>query len=455
MTDGMRILLVDDEQSQRTILGGYLRKNGHTVCEASSATDAIKRVGAEPVDVVLSDLKMPGKSGLDLLKEVKRLAPETTVVIMTAFGTIEGAVHAMKEGAYDFLSKPIDLDQLDLLLARVKERRALLSENRILKEQLSERYSFVGVVSQSDAMQEVLNTAARVADSRASILIRGESGTGKELIARAIHFASPRKEKAFIAVNCAALNENLLESELFGHERGAFTGADRLKQGRFELADGGTLFLDEVGDLPLATQVKLLRVLQEQEFERVGGTETHRVDVRILAATNKNLEEMIRVGSFREDLFYRLNVVTIDIPPLRSRREDIAPLLEHFLALYSREQKRSQLAFSREAWSLLLRYDYPGNVRELDNIVHRAVILSRGEIIASGELPLVVRGLASEDVSAKRGQRETLPKRVEKLEQELVFEALRKAGGNQSRAAKDLGISERNLRYRLSKWKVK
>jgi DNA-binding NtrC family response regulator len=455
MTDGMRILLVDDEQSQRTILGGYLRKKGHIVCEASSATEAIKRVGAEPVDVVLSDLKMPGKSGLDLLKEVKGLAPETTVVIMTAFGTIEGAVHAMKEGAYDFLSKPIDLEQLDLLLARVKERRALLSENRILKEQLSERYSFVGVVSQSGAMQEVLNTAARVADSRASILIRGESGTGKELIARAIHFASPRKEKAFIAVNCAALNENLLESELFGHERGAFTGADRLKQGRFELADGGTLFLDEVGDLPLATQVKLLRVLQEQQFERVGGTETHRVDVRILAATNKNLEEMIRAGSFREDLFYRLNVVTIDIPPLRSRREDIAPLLEHFLALYSREQKRSQLAFSREGWSLLLRYDYPGNVRELDNIVHRAVILSRGEIIASTGLPLVVRGLASEDVSAKGGERETLPKRVEKLEQELVFEALRKAGGNQSRAAKDLGISERNLRYRLSKWKVK
>jgi DNA-binding NtrC family response regulator len=455
MTDGMSILLVDDEQSQRTILGGYLRKNGHTVCEASSATDAIKRVGAEAVDVVLSDLKMPGKSGLDLLKEVKRLSPETTVVIMTAFGTIEGAVQAMKEGAYDFLSKPIDLEQLDLLLGRIRERRALLSENRILKEQLSERYSFVGVVSQSGSMQEVLNTAARVADSRASILIRGESGTGKELIARAIHFASPRKEKPFVAVNCAALNENLLESELFGHERGAFTGADRLKQGRFELADGGTLFLDEVGDLPLATQVKLLRVLQEQEFERVGGTETHRVDVRILAATNKNLEEMIRAGSFREDLFYRLNVVTIDIPPLRSRREDIAPLLEHFLALYSREQRRSQLAFSREAWNLLLRYDYPGNVRELDNIVHRAVILSRGEIIASGELPLVLRGLASEDVSATRGEGETLPKRVEKLEQELVFEALRKAGGNQSRAAKDLGISERNLRYRLSKWKVR
>jgi transcriptional regulator with GAF, ATPase, and Fis domain len=303
-------------------------------------------------------------------------------------------------------------------------------------------------------MQEVLNTVALVAQSKASVLIRGESGTGKELIARAIHFASPRKQNTFIAVNCAALNENLLESELFGHERGAFTGADRQRQGRFELADGGTLFLDEIGDLPPATQVKLLRVLQEQEFERVGGTDTHHVDVRILAATNRNLEELIRSGGFREDLFYRLNVVTIEIPPLRVRREDIGPLLEHFLAAYANEQKRKRISFSKEAWSLLLRYDYPGNVRELENIVQRAVILSRGDVITTGALPLVVRGLPEEDLSRRETASLSLPERVEKLEQELVFDALRRANGNQSRAAKELGISERNLRYRLGKWKA-
>jgi DNA-binding NtrC family response regulator len=450
----MTILLVDDEQSQRNILGGYLRKKNHLVCEASSVAEAITVAGTTPVEVVLTDLRMPGKTGIDLIKELKQSAPDASVVVMTAFGTIEGAVEAMREGAYDFLSKPIDLEQLDIILRRIAERHALLSENRILKEQLSERYSLEGVVSQSGTMQEVLNTAARVAGSKASILVRGESGTGKELIARAIHYASPRKDGTFIAVNCAALNDNLLESELFGHEKGAFTGADRARQGRFELADGGTLFLDEVGDLPLPTQVKLLRVLQQQEFERVGGTETHHVDVRIIAATNRNLEERIRSGDFREDLFYRLNVVTIDIPPLRSRREDIAPLLEHFLGVYSREQKRKRLAFSREAWSHLLRYNYPGNVRELDNIVQRAVILSRGETITTDELPLVVRGLPQEDSSAKQDVGLSLTDRVTKLEQDLVFEALRKADGNQSRAAKELGISERNLRYRLGKWKA-
>jgi DNA-binding NtrC family response regulator len=323
MSQGMTVLVVDDEQTQRTILSGYLGKRGHTVMEAGSAAEAIKRVSTSPVDVVLTDLKMPGMTGIELLKELRQRAPDATVVIMTAFGTIEGAVEAMRAGAYDFLSKPIDLEQLDLLLQRIQERRALISENRILKQQLTARYALEGVVSQSGAMQEVLNTVARVAQSKASVLIRGESGTGKELIARAIHFAGPRKQNAFIAVNCAALNENLLESELFGHERGAFTGADRQRQGRFELADGGTLFLDEIGDLPAATQVKLLRVLQTQEFERVGGSEAHRVDVRILAATNRNLEDLLRSGTFREDLFYRLNVVTIDIPPLRSRREDI------------------------------------------------------------------------------------------------------------------------------------
>jgi two-component system NtrC family response regulator len=293
-----------------------------------------------------------------------------------------------------------------------------------------------------------------VAQSKASILIRGESGTGKELLARAVHYSSPRKEKPFIAVNCAALNENLLESELFGHERGAFTGAERQRKGRFELAHTGSIFLDEIGDIPPATQVRLLRVLQEQTFERVGGSEPIVVDVRVIAATNRNLEEMIRRGSFREDLFYRLNVVTIEIPPLRLRRDDIAPTIEHLATRYAKEHRKRKIAFSKEAWETLLRYDYPGNVRELENIVQRAVILARGDTITLAELPGAVRGLVSEGSATTSEGRKSLPGEVERLEKELIFEALRVHGGNQSKAARALGISERNLRYRLGKWGV-
>jgi two-component system NtrC family response regulator len=304
-------------------------------------------------------------------------------------------------------------------------------------------------------METVLNTAARVAESKASALIRGESGTGKELIARAIHFNSPRKEKPFVAVNGAALNENLMESELFGHEKGAFTGADKQRRGRFELADGGTLFLDEIGDIPLQTQVKLLRVLQEQQFERVGGSETIQVDVRVIAATSRNLEEAIKNGSFREDLFYRLNVVSLDIPPLRNRRQDIPSLLEHFLTVYAKENRRKKLSFSKEAWELLIRYEYPGNVRELQNIVQRAVILSRRDTITTNELPFVLKKQPNESNIPSKNSTQTLPEQVDQLEKELIFDALRIHQGNQSKAAKQLGISERNLRYRLKKWGVK
>jgi two-component system NtrC family response regulator len=371
---------------------------------------------------------------------------------MTAFGTIEGAVDAMRAGAYDYLTKPIDLEELDLLIGRIAERRRLISETRALKEQLAEKFSFHGIVSESGAMEEVLNIAGRVAQSKASILIRGESGTGKELLARAIHFSSPRKDRPFIAVNCAALNENLLESELFGHERGAFTGAERQRKGRFELADTGTLFLDEIGDLPAATQVKLLRVLQEEAFERVGGSDIIRVDVRLIAATNRNLEDLIKQGIFREDLFYRLNVVSLEIPPLRVRRDDIAPSLEHFAALYAKEQRKKKVSFTKDAWNALLRYDYPGNVRELENIVQRAVILARGDTITLAELPQVVKGLKAEEALPTPDMPRDLPGEIEKLEKDLIFESLRIHGGNQSKAARDLGISERNLRYRLKKW---
>ncbi|MBM4159981.1 MAG: sigma-54-dependent Fis family transcriptional regulator [Ignavibacteria bacterium] len=447
------ILIVDDEPIQRGILAGYLKKHGHAVYEAGSASQAIETLKNRAMDIVLTDYKMPDRTGFDLLKETHALNPEITVVLLTAFGTIEGAVAAMREGAYDYLTKPIDLEELDLLIQRIKERGRLISENRLLKEQLAERFSFAGIISQSAAMEATLNTAGRVALSKAPILIRGESGTGKELVAKAIHFASARKEKPFVAVNCAALNENILESELFGHEKGAFTGADRQRQGRFEAADGGTLFLDEIGDIPLSTQVRLLRVLQEQQFERVGGTETLSVDVRVIAATHKDLESMIRLGSFREDLFYRLNVVAIDLPPLRNRREDIPPLLEHFLQRYAHENKRKKTAFSREAWELLLRYDFPGNVRELQNIVQRAVILSRGETITTNDLPAIVKERKGEKELAALQKPTSLPERVEQLEKELVLEALRRSSGNQSQAAAELGISERNLRYRLKKWK--
>jgi two-component system NtrC family response regulator len=449
------ILIVDDEAPQREILAGYLKKKQHRIFQANSVTEALHLLAKNSIDILLTDLKMPDRTGLDLLKDVKAHTPEVVVVLMTAYGSIEGAVDAMKEGAYDYLNKPIDLDELDLLIQRIQERAELLSENRLLKEQLAERNSFEEIVSQSPEMETVLNTAARVAESKASVLIRGESGTGKELIAHAIHFRSPRKEKPFVIVNCAALNANLLESELFGHEKGAFTGAERQHRGRFETAHRGTLFLDEIGDIPLAAQIKLLRVLQEQKFERVGGSQTLEVDVRIITATNRNLEESIINGSFREDLFYRLNVITLEIPPLRNRRQDIPTLLEHFLNLYTKENRRKKLSFSKEAWDLLIRYEYPGNVRELQNIIQRAVILSRRDTITTNELPLVLKKQPDESTISSKNSTQTLPEKVNHLEKELVFDALQIHQGNQSKAAKQLGISERNLRYRLKKWGVK
>lgn len=447
------ILVVDDEPMQRDVLTGYLRKRRYTVAQAASAAEASAFLAKEHVDLVLTDMNMPGRTGHELLVSVRAAHPETDVVVMTAFGTIEHAVAAMRAGAYDFISKPIDLDTLDLLLGRLQERRVLVSENKVLREQLAERFSFDGIISQSAGMQQVLQTAARVAATRAPVLVRGESGTGKELIARAVHFASDRKNAPFISVNCAALNENLLESELFGHEKGAFTGAEKQRRGRFELADGGTLFLDEIGDISPATQVRLLRVLQEQTFERVGGSETLRVDVRVIAATHKNLESAIAEGKFREDLFYRLNVVAVDIPPLRERRDDIQILLDHFLRRFAGEYKRKHLAFSKEAWELLVRYDYPGNVRELENIVQRSVILSRGEIIAVEDLPAALRTAPREPL--RETDSGSFDEQVEKLEQQLIFDALRISGNNQSKAAEKIGISERTLRYKLKKWGVK
>jgi two-component system NtrC family response regulator len=397
---------------------------------------------------------MPGMDGIQLLREVRGLQPEAVVVLMTAYGTVGTAVAAMKEGAYDYLTKPIDLDELLLLIQRVEREVVLGQENRHLKEQLREKFKVDFIVSASRQMEEALNLVGRVSQSSATILILGESGTGKELIARAIHYSSPRADKPFVKVNCAALPENLLESELFGHEKGAFTGAVARRVGRFELADQGSIFLDEIGDLSPSLQMKLLRVLQEKEFERVGSNQTIRSDVRVIAATNRNLEEAIRKGTFREDLYYRLNVVTVSLPPLRERKEDIPLLVEHFLKKYNRENKKNVTSLSKEARDLLMRYDYPGNVRELENIVERAVVLCRGDALTTQDLPLNLREGQAEAVLERDRGTQSLPDTLEEIERQLIVKALERSGGVQTKAAEELGISERVLRYKMKKYSL-
>ena len=448
------ILIIDDEAAQRDVLTGYLKKKGYKILSASSGKEGIETANTNQVDIIFSDYKMPDITGLAVLEQVKKTNPEISFVIVTAYGTVENAVKAMRLGAYDYLSKPIDLDELDLMIGRIIENKNLKSENELLKNQLQEKHKITSIVSQSPKMEEVLSVASRVADSKASVLITGENGTGKEVLAKSIHYLSGRKDKPFIAINIPALSENLLESELFGHEKGSFTGADKMKKGRFELADGGTLFLDEVGDIPSAIQVKLLRVLQEHQFERVGGTEVIESDVRIIAATNQDLAKKIKEGTFREDLFYRLNVVSINIPPLRERKDDILPLIENFLEKYSKENNREKLEFSKEAMDLLMKYNFPGNVRELENIVERAVVLTRGSVITVDDLPMNIKGFKEEKSLIPTGEG-TLTEQVETLEKKLIFDALQKSEGNQTKAGKLLGLTERNLRYKLKKYNIK
>ena len=448
------ILIIDDEAAQRDVLTGYLKKKGYKILSASSGNEGIETANSNLVDIIFSDYKMPDITGLEVLEQVKKINPEITFVIVTAYGTVENAVKAMRLGAYDYLSKPIDLDELDLMIGRIIENKNLKSENELLKTQLQEKHKISSIISQSSKMEEVLSIASRVADSKASVLITGENGTGKEVLAKSIHYLSGRKDKPFVAINIPALSENLLESELFGHEKGSFTGADKMKKGRFELADGGTLFLDEVGDIPPATQVKLLRVLQEHKFERVGGTEMIESDARIIAATNQDLEKKIKEGTFREDLFYRLNVVSINIPALRERKDDILPLVENFLEKYSKENSRKDLEFSKEAIDLLMKYNFPGNVRELENIVERAVVLTRGSVITVDDLPMNIKGFKEEKSLTPSGEG-TLTEQVETLEKKLIFDALQKSEGNQTKAGKMLGLTERNLRYKLKKYNIK
>lgn len=448
------ILIIDDEETQRSILKGYLEKKGYKIYSASSGTEGIDLIRRNMIDIVLSDYKMPDKTGLEVLETVKEINPEISFVILTAYGTIENAVKAMRLGAFDYISKPVDLDELDLLLERIIENKNLKSEILLLKNQLKEKFKIDSFISQSPKMEEVLSIAARSADSKATVLITGESGTGKEVLAKAIHYASSRKDKPFVAVNIPALPETLLESELFGHEKGAFTGADKAKKGRFELADGGTIFLDEIGDIPLNLQVKLLRVLQEHQIERVGSVENINIDVRIIAATHQNLEQKIKDGSFREDLYYRLNIVSLYLPPLRERKEDILPLIDHFVEKYSKENNKKKLSLSKEAVDLLIKYNFPGNVRELENAIERAVVLCRSDVITVNDLPNVIKGFKAEK-EIVTNENTSLIEQVEALEKKLIFDALSKTNGNQSQAGRMLGLTERNLRYKMQKYEIK
>ena len=449
-----RILLIDDEQAQIASLKSFLKRRNYKVRTALSGKEGLEIVRNEDIDLVFTDYRMPEMNGLEVVKEVKKINPEILIAVITAFSATEDAVEVMKSGAFDYLSKPINLDELEILVEKAKEHCHLVSENKLLREQLEGKYQFDSIITQNPKMEEVINTAGRVAKSKATVLIRGESGTGKELIAKAIHYSSDRKDKPLITVNCAALTENLLESELFGHEKGAFTGATSQRIGRFEQADSGTLFLDEVGDIPLQTQVKLLRALQFGEFERVGGTQTIKVDVRVITATNRNLEELIEAGLFREDLFYRINVVSITIPPLRERKSDIPVLINHFIDKYSKQNAKEITGISKEAQNILMRYHFPGNIRELENIIERAVVLARENTILTSDLPSGLNAGNGQTILDPHNFSDSYPEKIAAFERAIIKEALEIKHGNQSQAAKLMGISERHLRSRMQKLNI-
>jgi len=451
----LSILIIDDEQVQLISLKSFLTRRGYEIFTAESGPKGYEIAEKNTIDLVLTDYRMPEWNGAEVLRKIKELNPDIDVVVMTAFGSIEDAVEIMKAGAYDYLTKPIDLDELENLIQRVQEKRLLVAENRLLKEQLQQRFKFDAIISQSGEMEQVLNTAARVAPSKATVLIRGESGTGKELIAKAVHFASPRKDQPFVIVNMSALSENLLESELFGHEKGAFTGATQQRIGRFEQANSGTIFIDEVGDVPLSVQVKLLRAIQFGQIERVGGNKTIEVDVRIIAATHRNLEEMMKSGEFREDLYYRLNVVSIWIPPLRQRKTDIPALIDHFIQKYARENQKPVKGITREALDKLMKYEFVGNVRELENIIESAVVLCRGEYITQHDLPQQMQIVREQSILDPHHIEQGYEDKMKAYETAMITEALNQSGGNQSAAARLLGITERHLRSRLEKLGLK
>jgi two-component system response regulator PilR (NtrC family) len=449
-----KILIVDDEESMREFLSIMLHREGYQVDSAADGAQALIRLKEHAYDLVITDIKMPRVDGFGVLDHIIDRVPDTAVIMITAFSTTGQAVEAMKKGAYDYITKPFNNEEIRLIVKNALERKVLRQENLELKKELGERYSFANLVGKSRSMQQVYQFIEKVADSKATVLITGESGTGKEVVAKAIHYNSRRKEQAFVAINCGAIPENLLESELFGHEKGAFTGAVQQKAGLFEVADGGTVFLDEIAELPAMMQVKLLRVLQEQEFRRVGGTRTLQVDVRLIAATNKDLDQEVADEHFREDLFYRLNVIRVNLPPLRERREDIPLLVEHFLHKQTGEQ---EARVPEKMLRRLLDYHWPGNIRELENTIERCVVLGNGGALDEESLPSHIRsrgqaaGTALEEIPDEGLD---LDAYLGAIEKDILLKALDKVGGVRKRAAELLGISFRSIRYRLAKFGI-
>ncbi|RMG69474.1 MAG: sigma-54-dependent Fis family transcriptional regulator [Nitrospirae bacterium] len=445
-----KILVVDDERNILKMLKNFLQKAGYDVETARNYEEAISKLQAHQFNLVLSDMRLPGRSGLDLLKYIKLHFPELPVIIITAYGSIENAVKAMKEGATNYLTKPIEIDEMLAII-----RHTLINKEAGHKETLTGKH--YGIIGTSNAIRDILATIEIISSSRANVLITGESGTGKELVARAIHNASNRKEQPFVAINCAAIPAELIENELFGHEAGAYTGATGLERGKVELAHGGTLFLDEIGEMSLSMQVKLLRFIQEREFYRIGGTEPVKSDCRIIAATNKNLEQEIKEGRFREDLFYRLNVIPIKVPPLRERKEDIPLLVEHFLRKYSEENQKFVKAVDPKALEALVKYSWPGNIRELENTIERAVVFTRTETITLKDLPqkiasVVIEDMAEQEIPAELNDLSKM--KLSELERLAVLNALKEENWNQTRAARRLGITRRQLRTKMIKYNL-
>ena len=446
-----RILVVDDDESLRWVTQAQLQQSGYEVNAAANGNEGLESIQRTPPDLVITDLKMPGMSGLELLKKIRADYPEILVIVVTAFGTVETAVEAMKGGAYDYITKPVNMDELRLIVSRGLEHLDLKEEVRLLRSNLDEKYGFENILGRSKSLLYVLDIASRAARATSTVLIRGETGTGKELVAKAIHFNSQRKDRPFVTINCGAIPKDLLESELFGHVKGSFTGALANKRGKVELADGGTLFLDEIGELPLELQVKLLRLIQQGEIEKVGVAGVTKIDVRIIVATHRNLQAMVEDGAFREDLYYRLAVIPLDLPSLRERPEDIPELVQHFFLQAKEKQSRPELVLPTRLLPYFSGYTWPGNVRELENIIERIVVLARGEEITLNDLPDFLRR-ERPTVEALHLDLPSHGISLEALEKELIVRAMEKFAGNQTRAAQYLDISRKTLIYRMEKF---
>lgn len=456
MADTSKILVVDDDDAHRTMLRTLVGGWGYHIEEADDGAVAVAKVQEQSYDLILMDVRMVKMSGLEALEKIKSYNPAIPIIIMTAYSSVETAVEALKKGAHDYLTKPLDFDKLKITIVRSMEHTRLKEENRLLKESLGKHFDRQNIIGRSPAMLNLLETVAQVAPSEATVLITGESGTGKELIAGALHFNSHRKDGPFVKLNCAAITETLLESELFGHEKGAFTGAERRKEGRFFQAHGGSLFLDEVSEMSLTMQVKLLRVLQEREFTRVGGENSIKVDVRMIAATNKNLQELIGRGAFREDLYYRLNVVDLTIPPLKRRREDIPLLAQHFLEEFAARNHKNIKGYTPQAMDALIRYDWPGNVRELMNAVERAVVLTQSDFLSEKDFT-IIEGVDAECVPSvpdNAGVPLDGAVPLDEVEKATILNTLEAVGGNKSEAARRLGITRKTLHKKLKAYGV-